>query len=142
MAASGRGTLHAFTIVHRAPAREFQADVPYVVALIDLDEGVRLLATLVEVAPDPVAVRIGARVEIVYDDVTPDVTLPRFRFTRPDEGHGRSRHPAVSPRHTTRATPSATPGRPSTPIRTRRRDARDPQEPKVGDYAKDADHAR
>lgn len=76
---SGKGTLYSFTIVHRATVPEFRPDVPYVVALVDLDEGPRLLATLVDVSADPAQIRIGARVEIVYDDVTPDVTLLRFR---------------------------------------------------------------
>jgi uncharacterized OB-fold protein len=80
---SGRGTVYAFTVVHRAPAPEFQADAPYVVALVDLEEGVRLMATLVGVAADPVRIAIGTPVEVVYDDVTPEVTLPRFRPVQP-----------------------------------------------------------
>jgi uncharacterized OB-fold protein len=76
---SGRGTLYSFTVVHRATVPEFRADVPYVVALVDLDEGPRLMATLVDVPADPARIRIGTRLEIVYDDVTPDVTLLRFR---------------------------------------------------------------
>jgi uncharacterized protein len=77
--ASGRGTLHTFTIVHRAPTPEFRGDVPYVVALVDLEEGVRMMASLLDVTPEPDAIQIGMPLEIVYDDVTPEVTLPRFR---------------------------------------------------------------
>ena len=76
---SGRGVVHAFTIPHRHPNKAFAAEVPYVVALIELDEGPRLLTTLVDVAPTPEAVQVGLPVEIVYDDVTPEITLPRFR---------------------------------------------------------------
>ena len=47
--ASGRGALYSFTIVHRAPGPELQGAVPYVVALVDLEEGVRLMATLQDV---------------------------------------------------------------------------------------------
>jgi uncharacterized OB-fold protein len=76
---SGRGVVHAFTIPHRHPNPAFGASAPYVVALIELEEGARLLSTLVDVAPTPEAVRVGLPVEIVYDDVTPEITLPRFR---------------------------------------------------------------
>lgn len=76
---SGRGVVHAFTIPHRHPNPAFGAHVPYVVALIELDEGVRMLSNLVGVDPTPIAVRIGMPVEIVYDDVTNEITLPRFR---------------------------------------------------------------
>lgn len=76
---SGRGVVHAFTIPHRHPNRAFAADAPYVVALIELEEGVRMLSTLVGVPPTPEAVHVGLPVEIVYDDVTPEITLPRFR---------------------------------------------------------------
>jgi uncharacterized OB-fold protein len=49
--------------------------------VIQLDEGVRLLSNLVDCPVD--AVRIGLPVEVVFDDVTPEVTLPKFR-PRPD----------------------------------------------------------
>ena len=49
------------------------------VALVELEEGARLLSTLVDVPATPEAVRVGLPVEIVYDDVTAEVTLPRFR---------------------------------------------------------------
>jgi uncharacterized protein len=76
---SGRGVVHAFTIPHRHANPAFGTRAPYVVALVELEEGVRLLSNLVEVAPTPEAVRVGMPVEIVYEDVTPEITLPRFR---------------------------------------------------------------
>jgi uncharacterized protein len=76
---SGRGTLHAFAIPHRHPNRAFTADGPYVVALVELDEGARIMSNLVEVEATPEAVKVGMAVEIVYDDVTDEVTLPKFR---------------------------------------------------------------
>jgi uncharacterized protein len=76
---SGRGVVHAFTIPHRHSSPAFQADLPYIVALVELEEGPRLMTNLVDVPPDPAQVRVGMPVEVVYDDVTPDVTLPRFR---------------------------------------------------------------
>jgi hypothetical protein len=76
---SGRGLVHAFTIAHRHPHPAFAARVPYAVALVELDEGVRILGPLVGVEPSPAAVRIGMAVEIVYEDVTAEITLPGFR---------------------------------------------------------------
>jgi uncharacterized OB-fold protein len=76
---SGRGVVHAFAIPHRHPNRVFTADGPFVVALIELDEGARMLTNLVDVDPTPEAVKVGLPVEIVYDDVTDEVTLPKFR---------------------------------------------------------------
>ena len=76
---SGRGIVHAFTIPHRHPNREFMANGPYVVALIELDEGARILSNLIDVEPTPEAVKVGMPVEIVYDDVTDQITLHRFK---------------------------------------------------------------
>ncbi len=75
---SGRGRVYTLTVVHKAPGA-FQADAPYVVALVDLEEGCRMMSNIVDVAPDPEAVKIGMPVEIVYEHVTEAVTLPKFR---------------------------------------------------------------
>ena len=77
-AASGRGTLHTFTIVARGQ-KGFPLPSPYVLAIVELAEGPRLMTNLVGVAADPAALRIGMPVEVVFEDVTPDVALPRFR---------------------------------------------------------------
>ena len=79
MPVSGRGVVHAFTIVHYHSTPAFRADAPYVVALIELDEGVRMMSNLVDVTPDPQHVHVGLPVAVVYDDVTPELTLPKFR---------------------------------------------------------------
>ncbi len=76
---SGKGTLYAFTIVQLNRAPGFADELPYVVALIELDEGVRLMSNLIDVTPNPESVKIGMPVELVYDDVTDDITLPKFR---------------------------------------------------------------
>ena len=51
--ASGRGTLHTFAIVHRAPLPAFRDNVPFVVAMVDLEEGPRIPTNLVGVDPRP-----------------------------------------------------------------------------------------
>jgi uncharacterized protein len=76
---SGRGVVHAFTVPHRHPSPAFQPDLPYVVALVELEEGPRLMTNLIGVPPDPAQIAVGMPVEVVYDDVTPEVTLPKFR---------------------------------------------------------------
>jgi uncharacterized protein len=78
---SGRGVVHAFAIPHRHPNPAFASTAPYVVALVELEEGARMMTSLVDVDATPEAVKVGMPVEIVYDDVTEAVTLPRFRPT-------------------------------------------------------------
>ena len=77
--ASGRGAVHTFVITHK-PARGYEDQVPYVIAVIELEEGPRMLSNLrTAETPSPENVRIGMPVEVVFDDVTAEVTLPRFR---------------------------------------------------------------
>ncbi|HUG16729.1 MAG TPA: Zn-ribbon domain-containing OB-fold protein [Thermomicrobiales bacterium] len=76
---SGKGTLHAFTIVYNQRAPGFADEVPYVVAMIDLEEGPRMMTNLIDVQADPEHVKIGMSVEVVYEDVTDEITLPKFR---------------------------------------------------------------
>jgi hypothetical protein len=70
---SGTGTVYSFTVVHRAPA-EFQAEAPYVVALVELEEGVRMLTRLVDV--EPAAVRVAMPVVVT---IRGEPRLPYFR---------------------------------------------------------------
>jgi hypothetical protein len=73
---SGRGTLHTFTVVHRGQ-KGFPVPTPYVLAMVALDEGPRMMTTLVDV--DSAAVRIGMPVEVVFRDVSDAIALPLFR---------------------------------------------------------------
>jgi uncharacterized protein len=84
--ASGRGSVHSFTVVHRPPSG-FEDDVPYVVALIDLEEGVRMMSRITGCAP--AEVRIGLPVEVVFQAGAADAQagpeefqLPFFQPTR------------------------------------------------------------
>ena len=77
--ASGKGTVYTFTVTHQNQSPGFRDSLPYVMAYVELAEGVRMLSNIVGCAPD--AVRIGMPVEVVFEDVTPDVTLPKFRPT-------------------------------------------------------------
>jgi len=77
--ASGRGTVYSFTICHRG-APGFERDVPYNLAIIELEEGARMMSNLVECAESDL--KVGMAVEVVFDDVTEEVTLPKFRPAR------------------------------------------------------------
>jgi uncharacterized OB-fold protein len=66
-------------VFHRAYFSSFEPEVPYNVAEVELDEGPRLLTNLVEV--DNAEIRVGMPVEVVFDDVTEEVTLAKFRPT-------------------------------------------------------------
>jgi uncharacterized OB-fold protein len=80
---AGTGTVYAYTVVHRAFG-EFAAQVPFTVALVDLDEGVRMLTRIVDSPPDEV--RIGARVRLEITRLADDgadpenPALPCFRL--------------------------------------------------------------
>jgi hypothetical protein len=75
---SGRGRLHTFTVVHRG-ARGFPLGPPYVLAIVELAEGPRLMTNLVDCEADPARLTIGMPVEVVFADVAAAVALPRFR---------------------------------------------------------------
>lgn len=77
--ASGRGTLHTFAIVHRAPTPAFRDQTPFVVAMVDLEEGARMPTNLVGVEPDPAHITVGMEVAVTFDDVTDEITLPKFK---------------------------------------------------------------
>jgi uncharacterized protein len=72
----GMGAVHSYSIIRRAPASAFSARVPYVIALIDLDEGPRMMANVIgEGALD---VRIGDRVSVTFEDRGDGALLPQF----------------------------------------------------------------
>jgi uncharacterized OB-fold protein len=74
---SGEGVVYSFTIVHRPLARWFAEAVPLVCAVIELDEGVRMISNVEGI--DPVDVSIGMRVSVTFEDVNDEITLPKFR---------------------------------------------------------------
>jgi uncharacterized OB-fold protein len=75
--ASGRGKVHSFSVVHRAPGPAFKPDLPYAVLLIDLEEGPRMISTYTGGKPDEVTFDMD--VVLVCEQVSEDVTLPRFK---------------------------------------------------------------
>jgi len=76
VAVSGRGEVYSFNVMHQVYHPGFAAEVPYAVVLVQLDEGPRLISNLVGLAAD--AIRIDMPVRVVFEDVTPEITLPKF----------------------------------------------------------------
>ncbi len=74
---SGRGTVFTWTVIARALHPAFQSDTPYAPVVVEMEEGVRVLSQVVDCAPDQL--QIGMPVEVVFEEVTPEVTLPKFR---------------------------------------------------------------
>jgi len=75
--AVGRASVHSFSIVRRAPSPEFRERVPYVVALVDLAEGPRMMANVV--GEGALEVAIGEALELVFEDRGEGRRLPQFR---------------------------------------------------------------
>jgi 3-oxo-4,17-pregnadiene-20-carboxyl-CoA hydratase alpha subunit len=75
----GTGRVYTFTVVRQAFIPALTDRIPYVVAAVDLDgaPGARIVTNLVEVEPEDVA--IGQDVVVAWEDMGPDLALPRFR---------------------------------------------------------------
>lgn len=72
----GQGTVHSFTIIRRASIATFSPSVPYVVALIELDEGPRMVSNIL--GDDALDVGIGDRVQVTFQDRGEDAKVPQF----------------------------------------------------------------
>jgi hypothetical protein len=77
VAVSGRGEVFSYNVMHQVYHPGFATEVPYAVVVVKLDEGAKMISNLVGVAPRDI--RIGMRVEVVFEDVSDEVTLPKFR---------------------------------------------------------------
>src|SRR5262249_21366066 len=73
---SGRGRVYAWSVTHR-PMHPAFLEVPYAAVVVELDEGVRMLSSVKDLTPDRLS--IGMPVEVSFEDVTDDLTLPVFR---------------------------------------------------------------
>ena len=76
-ATNGKATVYSFVVQHRPATPAFVDDVPYVVAVVELDEGPLMLTNIVGCAPD--AVKVGMPVEVTFVDATDEITLYPFR---------------------------------------------------------------
>ncbi|MGI9540258.1 MAG: Zn-ribbon domain-containing OB-fold protein [Miltoncostaeaceae bacterium] len=79
----GTGTVYTYSVHYFGPSKAYKGDPPHIVALVDMDEGVRVMTNLVKdedgfPSLDPDTPEIGMPVKVVFDDVTDEITLPKF----------------------------------------------------------------
>lgn len=77
---SGRGTVYSCTVIRQPGHPAFQGDVPYVFAIIELEEGIRMASNVVGCAPQDV--HPDQKVEVVFEEASPEITLPKFRLAK------------------------------------------------------------
>lgn len=78
---SGRGTIFSYAIMHQVYHPGFADEVPYAVVQVELEEGARMLTNVV--GCPPAELTVGMPVEVMFEDRTPEVTLPKFRRRAP-----------------------------------------------------------
>jgi len=76
--ASGKAKLFSYVINHR-PAKGFEDGVPYAIAVVELDEGPRLMSNIVECEQTPEALELDMPLEVVFEEITDEISLPKFR---------------------------------------------------------------
>jgi uncharacterized protein len=74
---SGKAKLNAYTVTLDGVEPVFAADLPYVLAMVDLDEGIKMMTNIVECKHDEL--QIGMDLEVTFRDCTAEITLPVFR---------------------------------------------------------------
>jgi len=74
--ASGKGTLFSYVINHRAP-KGFEA--PYIIAVVQLAEGPRMMSNLVDCPQTPEALALDMPLEVTFVTATDDIAIPQFR---------------------------------------------------------------
>lgn len=75
--ASGTGKIFSWTVIHRALHPGFNDELPYAAVVVELDEGVRVVSQIIDL--DIADLRVDLPVDVVFEDVTPDTTLHKFR---------------------------------------------------------------
>jgi uncharacterized OB-fold protein len=88
---SGKGRIHSYTTVYQPAIPSFAEEAPFVHALIELDEGVRMVGNVVDMTPEEIrdnSLEVNQRVEVAFDDVTPDWTLVKWRRIDDDVAPG------------------------------------------------------
>ena len=74
---SGRATVLSYTIIYRPVTQAFAGNVPYVVAMVTLDEGPQMMTNIVGCEPEKV--HIGMPVQVTFEDWTEDISVPKFK---------------------------------------------------------------
>jgi uncharacterized OB-fold protein len=74
--ASGRGTVYTFSVVENNAPSAFVPDMPYVIAIVRLEEGVQMMTNIV--GCDPEQVHCDLPVKVVFEPLNEQITLPKF----------------------------------------------------------------
>lgn len=74
---TGKGTVWTYTVTYRNQDPGFRHLVPYVMAYVELEEGIKMMTNIVDC--DPESVRIGMPVEVTFDDVNENISIPHFK---------------------------------------------------------------
>jgi uncharacterized OB-fold protein len=77
VAVSGRGEVFSFNVMHQVYHPGFAAEAPYAVVVVKLDEGPKIVSNLAGIGPHEV--KCGMPVEVIFDKLSDEVSLPRFR---------------------------------------------------------------
>jgi uncharacterized protein len=80
---SGRGTIYSFTVMHQRDVGGFEGEAPFVNLVVELDEQPMLLMVANVPGAERERVRIGARVEVWFENRGGETVLPQFRLTEP-----------------------------------------------------------
>ncbi len=76
--ASGKAKLFSYVINHR-PAKGFEDEAPYAIAVIELEEGPRMMTNIVDCEQTPEALVLDMPLEVAFETATDEITLPKFR---------------------------------------------------------------
>ena len=76
--ASGKGTLWTYMINHRA-VPGFEDDAPYAIAIVQLEEGPRMMSNIVGIENTPENLVLDMPLEVVFEDATEEISIPKFR---------------------------------------------------------------
>jgi uncharacterized protein len=74
---SGRGKVVSYTSIYRAPSKAYMEETPYVLAIIQLEEGPTMMSNIVQCKPEDVLVNMI--VEVVFEDWSEEISIPMFR---------------------------------------------------------------
>lgn len=74
---NGKGEVYTFTVARVPLNPAWELDIPYTIGVIQLDEGVRMVSNIVDCKPEDI--KIGMKVEVIFDDVTDNISLPKFK---------------------------------------------------------------
>lgn len=75
--ASGRAKVYSWAVIHQRFHPAFSDNLPYNVAIVELDEGPRMVSNITGCSND--AIHIGMSLNVVFEEVSAEITLPRFK---------------------------------------------------------------